>query len=188
MIRRIYLDLDDVCNTFTPCALNAVGCPIGPTDYSKFPIGSPDIVDAANILLKKKQHTDKSFWTAIKRTVWSTTPESDFFPWLLEICEQYVGRKNICIATSPTLDPECLAGKLEWIHEHLPEWMRRQYAITPRKFLLARGDSVLIDDCEDNIQNFEDNGGHGILVPRPWNHLRCFNPKDSLARDLERMF
>jgi hypothetical protein len=32
MIRRIYLDLDDVCNTLAPFALNAMGRPIGPSD------------------------------------------------------------------------------------------------------------------------------------------------------------
>ena len=142
MIRRIFLDLDDVCNTLAPFVLHSVGCDIGPTDYAHYPrkFGYA-ISDVANHLLGEPRYTPATLWASIPRAIWVKVPESPFFSWLLEACAEAVGRENVCIATSPTKCPESLAGKLEWIHDHFPEWMHRQYAITPRKHLFARPDS-----------------------------------------------
>jgi hypothetical protein len=35
MIRRIFLDLDDVCNTLAPFVLHSVGYDVAPTDYGE---------------------------------------------------------------------------------------------------------------------------------------------------------
>jgi 5'(3')-deoxyribonucleotidase len=103
----------------------------------------------------------------------------------LEACAKAVGRENVCIATSPTKCPESLAGKLEWIHDHFPEWMHRQYAITPRKHLFARPDSLLIDDYSENVERFKAHSGHAILVPRPWNDNWGSDPRNYLEEKLE---
>jgi len=185
MIRRIFLDLDDVCNTLAPFVLHSVGGNIGPSDYARYPRAHGfNISDAANAMLGGPRYTPASLWASIPRSVWVKVPESDFFPWLLDACAQAVGRENVCIATSPTKDPDCLAGKLEWIHDHFPEWMHRQYAITPRKHLFARSDSLLIDDYGENIERFEANGGHAITVPRPWNELWALDPRSYLEEKL----
>jgi len=185
MIRRIFLDLDDVCNTLAPFVLHSVGGNIGPSDYARYPRAHGfNISDAANAMLGGPRYTTATLWASIPRSVWVKVPESDFFPWLLDACAQAVGRENVCIATSPTKDPDCLAGKLEWIHDHFPEWMHRQYAITPRKHLFARPDSLLIDDYGENIERFEANGGHAITVPRPWNELWALDPRSYLEEKL----
>ena len=51
--------------------------------------------------------------------------------------------------------------------------MHRQYAITPRKWLFARPDALLVDDSEANTDLFEQpgNDGHVVLVLCPWNRL-----------------
>ncbi len=101
-------------------------------------------------------------------------PQSPQFPWILEQCERLVGRENILIATSPTKDPACAAGKVDWIQANFPSWMHRQYAITPRKWFFARPGTLLIDDNQENCRLFREGGGHTLLVPRPWNRLcRC---------------
>lgn len=185
MIRRIFLDLDDVCNTLAPFVLRSVGCGIGPSDYARYPREHGfNISKAANAMLGEPRYTPATLWASIPRSVWVKVPESDFFPWLLDTCAQAVGRENVCIATSPTKDPDCLAGKLEWIHDHCPEWMHRQYAITPRKHLLARPDSLLIDDYSENIERFEAHGGHAITVPRPWNGHWASDPRGYLEEKL----
>jgi len=165
---RIFLDQDDVCNTFTMYALQRIGCKVSPTNYADYPPVGYDIVAAAN-WLGGRQYTVPDFWNSIGRQVWATVPESEVFPWLLEEAARSAGRENVCIATAPTKDPDCLAGKLEWIHRHFPAWMHRQYVLTPRKHFLAQPGAVLIDDNEENIHQFEAHGGMGILVPRPWN-------------------
>lgn len=187
MIRRIFIDLDDVCNTFTMYTLYSVGCPVSSTDYGDYPAECGyDIVAAANQLLGRPQFTVPAFWDAIPRGIWATVPPSLLFPWLVHAAEEIVGRENVCIATSPTKDPECLAGKLEWIHRHMPQWMWRQYAITPRKYLLARPDSLLIDDHPGNIDQFEAHGGRGVLVPRPWNSAYGNDPLQYVREQLGR--
>ena len=173
MIRRIFLDLDDVCNTLAPHILNCVGCHVDPHDYSQCPRQfGYQIQEAANFLLGRPKFADAGqFWSSITRTNWSDCPTSDIFPWILYRAERLVGRGSVRLATSPTKCPESLAGKLDWIHKHMPPWMHRQYHITPRKWDLARPDALLIDDREENLDLFRQEGGHGVLVPAPWNRL-----------------
>jgi len=135
-------------------------------------------------MLGGPRYTPATFWASIPRAIWVKVPESPFFRWLLEACAKAVGRENVCIATSPTKCPESLAGKLEWIHDHFPEWMHRQFAITPRKHLFARPDALLIDDYSENIERFEAHGGHAILVPRPWNDNWASDPRIYLEEKL----
>ena len=177
MIRRIYLDLDDVCNTLSMYFLRLAGCNVSATDYGDLPTkGSADLAFAANELLGltgEDAYTRESFWDRFTREDWANVPETPEFPWLLEQCERLVGRENILIATSPTKDPECAAGKVDWIQEHFPSWMHRQYAITPRKWFFGHDrDSLLVDDNAENARLFVLNGGQALLVPRPWNEHR----------------
>jgi hypothetical protein len=171
---RILLDLDDVCNCFTLYALRHVGCPVGNHDYHLYDHHwGWDIVKAANHLHPDpgRHFTQQSFWESIKREHWSRVPGSpEFFP-LLSRCISLVGRENVCILSCPTLDPDCLAGKLEWIQEFMPKDMQRQFLIGPRKHFCARPDALLIDDSDANVTAFREHGGQAILMPRPWNSL-----------------
>lgn len=168
MISRILLDIDDVCNKMTIPMLQFMGCDIN--GYSQFPshVGY-DIVGAANHLVGEERWTPRTFWESIPRHIWSDAPLSDEFPQLIEHCERLVGRENICLLTSPTLDPECLAGKLEWIHKHMPPWLHRQFLVGPVKHFCARPDALLVDDADKNVRKFKEHGGQAFLVPRPWN-------------------
>lgn len=190
MIDRIFLDLDDTCNTLAMHVLYLAGCPVDNRDYSQHPRDfGYDIIGAANRLLGyTKYATYTQFWSRITRPNWAECPVSEIFPWILHRAARLVGRENVCIATAPTKSPECLAGKLEWIHRHMPEWMHWQYAITPCKHLFARPGALLIDDLEDNLQRFQAAGGEGILVPRPWNSLYGQDPFEAVEEQLEKLF
>ena len=187
---QIYLDLDDVCNAFTMHALNYVGCYCDAFDFNKYNPGwGFDIVKAANGLHPSPAIFSREyFWSRIDRNVWANAPESTEFKWLLEQCEALVGRENICILTTPIEDPECLAGKLEWIHRYCPKWLHRQYLMGPQKYLLARPDALLIDDSDKNIDEFESCGGQVLLVPRPWNSLHGVDTEKELTETFEAMF
>ncbi len=186
---KIFLDLDDVCNKFTMHALKAVGCPVEAGDLHLYkPKWNFDIVGAANVLHGTHLFMREEFWEQIGREVWVTAPESDEFKSLLERCESLVGRENVCILTTPILDPECLAGKLEWIHYHFPKWMHRQYLMGPQKYLLAGPDALLIDDSDRNVDAFRAAGGQAILVPRPWNILHGVNTEAHIHGNLDIIF
>jgi len=176
-IHEVILDLDDVLNTFCMAALYQVG--VGPVtrDYACYPHQCGwDIVRAANVLGDEVwgdsfcPFTTEMFWESLSQQFWSGVPCVVYLNNLLEYLEDRVGRDNIIIATSPTLAPACVAGKLEWIQTFLPKWLHRQYMIGPCKDWLAGPNSLLIDDREENCKKFEAQGGHSLLVHKPWNH------------------
>lgn len=174
MIKRILLDLDDTCNSFTMHILGRLGLPVGPYDYDKFPDVGYDIVKAWHVLGGEPM-TEVEFWESITREMWSTLPASPEFDRLFGLCRSLVGDENICILTSPTKDPDSLAGKLEWIHEQFPSWMHRQFLIGPTKHFCAHPEALLIDDNDEKVNKFRKHGGRALLVPRPWNSMKGRN-------------
>ena len=180
MIQRIYLDLDNVLNTLAPYILHTMGCPIASNSYAKYPSEfGYAIVDTTNHMLHAN-YTPEEFWAAVPQHIWAIVPRTPFFHELIELCRRAVGMQNVYIATSPTNEPACAAGKIEWMQEYLPPWLHRQFFITPCKHLLASPQSLLIDDCENNVVRFADYGGKVILVPRPWNVHRKSNSFDHI--------
>lgn len=183
MIKRIFLDLDDVLNKFTMQALAHVGCCVNTHFFGDFnPEWGFDIIKAANELhpCKGSPFTSASFWSMFSRDDWANFPKSAEFDFLLDNCERLVGRDNICILTTPILDPDCAAGKIEWIYKNCPKWLHQQYLIGPCKHMCAQPDVLLIDDSDANVDAFEAHGGQVLLVPRPWNSLHGWPPIDDL--------
>ena len=180
LIKEIFIDLDDVLNTFTMHALNDMGCDVSPTNYDEYdPDWGYDIVKVRNKLRPLDRAIDsEEFWSSIRRRIWGSVPKTDFCDKLIETCANLVGKRNVCILTTPTTDPDCAAGKLEWIQKFMPEWIHRQYALCPRKEFCAHPNALLIDDKESNLFDFREGhrGGHSVLVPRPWNANRNVRP------------
>ena len=185
MIDRIFLDLDDTLNEFTPDALKALGCDC--QTYADYPAhcGYNIMAAAAYYGLHAEK---KTFWDSIPRSVWAKSTKSEECDWLVEMCAKAVGKKSVFIATSPTKDPDCLAGKLEWIVNNLPEWIHRQYVITPRKWLLAGPTALLIDDSVEKLEEFNAHNGVTICFPRPWNWRYGCDIQDHLAKRLGAIF
>jgi hypothetical protein len=183
VIKRILLDIDDVCNQCTQYAMKWLGIPM---DYERFyetyPIGHGyDIVATANMLLGHERFDVKSFWSMIPRVFWASCPPSAEMEMILARCVALVGEENVCFLTGPTKDPDCLAGKLEWIWRFAPEFMHRQYLIGPRKQFCAHHEALLIDDSAANVNTFREWGGQAVLVPRPWNTLHGVNTAEHLT-------
>ena len=169
-IKTVFLDLDDVLNDFTMPALRHLRCVLEVYD----PAWGFDIVMAANWTHPLRTFRQETFWSNFDREFWATLPKSGMCDWLIKECIRRVGRDNVCILTRPTDEPSCLAGKLEWIHANLPQWLHRQYLIGEPKHLCAGPDALLIDDSDKNVDAFRAAGGHSILVPRPWNWRHTF--------------
>ena len=187
-IKTIFLDLDDVLNRFTMYALEHVGCMVDAYDESTYdPEWGWDIVKAANKLLPmdSDSFSPEEFWACIGREVWAKTPVSEECRFLIDECQMIVGKENVCILSCPTEDPECAAGKMEWIQEYMPQWMQRQYLFGPPKWMCARPDTLLIDDSDVNVHLFRMAGGQALLVPRPWNTLHGLNAMKQLKAAFE---
>jgi len=186
LINRIVLDLDDTINSLTMHILNRLGCDVGPFEYDKFPTNfGYDIIGAWSYLTGREKVDVGTFWEWIGRKMWAEAPRSHQF-WLVDHAATLVGRENVLIATSPTKSADCLFGKYQWIEANLPQWIHRQYSVTPRKSWLAQPGVLLLDDCEKNIDDFTMAGGDGILVPRPWNVRGDKNTNYHLSKELGR--
>lgn len=184
-ITAILLDVDGVSNSFHKHVFDYLG--LRYPDDSFYPVECGwDIVKAANRLAGYDRFTPSQFWNALTREVWATTPVSPEFDFILSWAEIQVGRENVFFLTSPTLDADCVAGKVEWIQKCAPAWMHRQYLIGPCKHLCAKPGSLLIDDSDNKVASFEEHGGEAILVPRPWNSLHGRDPVAYLSEQFQR--
>lgn len=183
MITKIFLDLDDVLNRFTIPVLTHLGCPIvGDDEYD--PDWGFDIVLAANTLLPERFPTSNTLWDAIDWNIWKTIPESIEMGFLLRTCRDSVGYLNTCILSSVIRDPLYLVGKLNWMRNHLPKELQRNFLLGSEKSFCACPGALLIDDNDANVQEFRDEGGQAILVPRPWNSLHNVEPVEHLFNSL----
>lgn len=101
----------------------------------------------------------------------------DLLDWTSEgICiEQAVRQKfspeNIYLLTTPMPNSGSGTGKLRWIKRCMPWAYNRTILSYAPKSLFAGPDTLLIDDKDENIEEFRAAGGQSILVPRLWNEL-----------------
>lgn len=197
---RIILDIDDVLNSLTLHLMQHFGCEVGIHEYSAFPVEAEyDVIRALGILGVEPLNTLNvdiwddvtvpMFWNEVTRAdLWRTIPKSPQCDSLLDTCAELVGKEQVFLATTPTKCPQAHAHKLEWIWENLPEWIHRQYFLTPRKWLLGKPGVLLIDDNEDNCIKFREEGGQAICLPRPWNRFHSADTNTSLAFSLSLLF
>jgi 5'(3')-deoxyribonucleotidase len=167
-VNSIYIDLDDVLNTYTIYQFEQFGVSIS---YADWPDVGFDIVAGFN-LLANQNWTTNDFWSRVKREHWANVPKSDIFDLVLDRSVDLVGKKNVFLLTSPTISPDCAAGKTEWIQANLPDWMQRQTMIGACKYIASQPGRLLIDDADHNCELWSDQGGYCLLVPRPWNKNR----------------
>lgn len=111
----------------------------------------------------------RRFWDSIPEDTWATMPWMVDGKDILALAEHFAGgQENVCLLTTPTYNTSCVTGKVRWIKENLPQYYRR-FMISPCKEFAACSKAVLIDDADENVKTFAENGGYYILVPRKWN-------------------
>lgn len=93
------------------------------------------------------------------------------------------------VVSSPSFSPSSYSGKVRWLKQFLGDgWCR--LVLTNHKHLLARPDTVLIDDSEENIARFRQAGGGGIIYPSRHNflHYLAADPVGYVAQQLEERY
>ena len=105
-----------------------------------------------------------SFWEGLE---WMPDGQA-----ILQLAEDYFGKRNVCILSSPmkasTGGADCIVGKLQWLTNNTPDYDRR-YMLGSAKQFCANPEHVLIDDRDSNVNTFRKHGGQAFLVPRLWN-------------------
>lgn len=158
---KCLLDLDGVLVDFCGPAHTYHNLPYSTGDDYPYPKGLWNIDTLMPI-------TQEEFWKPLGREFWANLPWMPDGKRILSLLEWVFSRENICICSCPAKDPLTATGKLDWIKKNMPEYSR-QYMLCPQKRFAASNNAILVDDRDKNIEEFEENGGHGVLVPRLWN-------------------
>lgn len=164
MIKNILLDLDGTLSDFFTDALyllNKKYCkntPITAEEYRKEPTFN---------MADKFYISQEEFWQTIEadQYFWSNMSP---FPWAKGLYNLLSEFAPVTISSSPSLNPRCIPDKLEWLNKHLGV-KSDSCMFGGRKYLMAKPDTLLIDDYPKNVEKFIEAGGKAVLVPSSWN-------------------
>ena len=176
MIKTVYLDLDGVITDFVGGVCRA---------FNK-----------SNPYLKLTR--DYTFWNAWPEISTGTVDDIctiNFWANLswahdghetLRMVLDHFKPEQIYLFTRPMPNPDSYTGKALWVQKHLPKYNKRLIITQIPKSLLAKPDTLLIDDKDENVEEFAKAGGYGILVNRPWNkgYERAYRTIEDLEIDL----
>lgn len=152
----IYIDMDGVISNFTKAALIANGYP---EDY--------EYTSNEYQMERELGISTPTFWKNIDKggvEFWENMEPYKWTEFLLGYFDKYI------ILTAPSLNPNCVKGKVEWMHKNIKKNFY-SFIIAPARYksLLAKSGDILIDDSDKNTEAWEKAGGIGILFPQPWN-------------------
>ena len=178
MISRIFVDLDDVLVDFRGGAIRLHGW--DPADCR------PEMWD----MCESRGVTQEDFWKPIDEAgedFWYLLQPHPWIHEVIELVERHVGEEWY-IVTSPSRHVSSYVGKLKWVKAWFGAQFDRMIPMT-HKHLLADYDRVLIDDSPDNILEFNNAGGIGILFPNVGNslHEQAHSPMDHVEEILTRI-
>ena len=176
-IQHVFLDMDGVISDFVSAALDLHDRSDAERSWQP---GEWDIPTVLGMNSSK-------FWTPIHKQgeeYWSTlTP----YPWLHELIQVIQEFSSFTILSSPSTLPQCLSGKVQWLHAQFGGEFR-DFLIGPQKHLCAKPEMVLIDDSDDNVNLFRKHGGQSILFPQLWNSNHSIDDRvEFVRRELHRI-
>ncbi len=175
MIKTVYLDMDGVITDFVGGVCRAFNksnpYPALTRDYTfwnAWPEVSTKDVDAI---------CNQEFWHNLE---WVHDGRD-----ILRAIMGTLGLEKVYLLTQPMPNLESASGKMMWVNNNLPIYLKRTIITTMDvpKSLLAKPDTLLIDDKDENVKEFVKAGGYGILINRPWN--KGYERADHTVEDLE---
>jgi len=135
---NLFVDLDGVIVDFNKGYCDLTGIDIGDNHYSSREFFEP--ITKAGV-----KYWENLEWTFDGRELWN-----------------YVKKYNPKLLSAPTRDHSSIVGKKLWTERELPgvDLILRSAG---RKKEFANPESILIDDRESNINDWNESGGIGIL-------------------------
>jgi len=176
-----FLDVDGVLVDFNKSATAIIGAKNPPVKYywqADYPNGYEHVNNGCSV----------DFWLNLE---WMCDGKE-----ILKLVESFFG-DNVFLLTCPMSNPGSWTGKYLWVEKHLPQYKEKIIITSASKsvFTLNMGkvawpsvSVMLIDDKEENKDDFVSAGGDAILVPRPWNRLSQFQTVVYLEKELIKRF
>ncbi|HDZ15076.1 hypothetical protein LCGC14_0598000 [marine sediment metagenome] len=167
MIETVFLDMDGVITNFNKAVCEKFNLPYPPQTYHFFP----------EIRSQVNDFCDGSFWQKLE---WMDDGRD-----ILRAIIDVFGPEKIYLLTKMMPNAKTASGKMIWVQNNLPFYSDQVILMTlgVPKSLLARPDTLLIEDCDKYVEEFYKAGGYGILVNRPWN--KGYERADHTVEDLE---
>lgn len=164
-ISTVFLDIDGVLTNFKQGVYRAFNQPYSYETESQSWLFWEDF-DKVVTFKQVDDICGKTFW--------------GYLPWMhdgKEILGKVVDKfkyQRIYLLSDPMPNVESMSGKWLWVKNQLSSLYNQTILLKAPKELLAKPDTLLIDDRDKNIEGFCAAGGHAILVPRPHNVMRDF--------------
>jgi len=167
MIKIVYCDMDGVLVNFLGGLHRALNAPY---NYNPYPYkkGIWNMLEAIKPFNETpvtfEQCNDcctTSFWQNLE---WMHDGRD-----ILRVILDKFHPKQIYLLTTPMPNLESASGKMMWVNDNLPVYLKHTIITQAPKSLLAKPNTLLIDDKDQNIDEFYAAGGRACLVPRPWN-------------------
>lgn len=172
MINTVFLDMDGVITNFNKAVCEKFDLPYPPQVYHFFPKIRPRVNDFC----------DRLFWQNLE---WMDDGHD-----ILRVITNIFEPEKIYLLTKMMPNTETASGKMMWIKNNLSFCSNHVILMTLEvsKSLLARSDTLLIEDCDKYVDEFREAGGKGILINRPWNagHKRADRTVGDLIYELEK--
>ncbi len=155
MFKKIFLDMDGIFADFDGGVRKLFQVDWHPTTWA---------------IPYKEMGTDfKAFWKRLDNPdFWEWLPWTDDGKRIQAIMEPF----KPVILTASVLPYGCV-GKMRWLKREWPSVLKEKRLLMAAghdvKCAVAGPNKILIDDKNENIDEWEAAGGFGILYPRPWN-------------------
>lgn len=162
MNRRIFLDMDGVLVDFVGGALKIHG-------WTQEQLRAAMVLGEWD-LAKPMGLTQDEFWEPINDAgewFWLLLKP---LPWISEMVELTTALGEWWIVTAPSRDPRSYSGKVKWLQNWFGHDFNRTI-FTQDKYLLAKENTLLIDDREKTVGKFIRAGGRGVIFPTLHNWL-----------------
>lgn len=144
---KVFIDMDGVL-----CDIVSAILDYHHITFKVWPKGEYNIYKVARL-----NGYDGDIWEGLAEAYEYAKPMSDGFSYLNQYPDAY-----ICTYALPHTE----TSKRVWLERH---GILNKVIFIRDKWLLAKEGRLLIDDCDKNIELWEEAGGTGLLVPRIWN-------------------
>lgn len=126
--------------------------------------------------------------------IWEHSPgyswNYDLFKFVKDFAMYHEADLAICSTPPKMALYDAHIGKLNWLAKQFG--FPQSVLLVENKGVLGHPRAILLDDKDENIAEFTDNGGHGILFPQPWNAFRFVidtpNEDKKISNRLESVF
>ena len=183
---KVYLDMDGVLVDFLDGIHRAFSVPYS-TDKHPYEKGKWNMLEDIGKPFCDDKFSFEAVNNACTAEFWSNLKFMHDGLDIFDAVSDKFPDEDIYFLTTPMPNDGSWLGKVEWIRRYFSTFKKRLIITQAPKSLLAGPDTLLIDDRDENIEEFVAAGGRGLLVPRSWNkaHFCADRTLDVVKKFLE---